>query len=53
MHNLDDYLDKIDEWHDMDDAEFALLGSPPLYEYLGMTWEEYKEMVEHGTRGLY
>ena len=38
MITLEDYEDKIDEWHDG--------GSKlKLYEYLGLTWEEYSIMI--------
>jgi hypothetical protein len=38
MKKLEDYEDKIDEWHDGD-------SKLKLHEYLGLTWEEYSGMI--------
>jgi hypothetical protein len=37
--NLDEYEDKIAFWHD----KYA--GDLPLHEYLGLSWEEYAQLV--------
>lgn len=39
----DDMDRMIDEWHEMDDD------GRPLREYLGVSYEEYKEYIEKGT----
>lgn len=36
----------IDAWHDLHAAEFAKLGYPRLFEYLGWTQQEYTLWVE-------
>lgn len=33
--------DAVEAWHDSDDPR-------PLHEYLGMTWEEYKQYMSPG-----
>jgi len=45
MNIEDQLLDKIDQWHEDKTIEI------PLYEYLGMTWEEYKEYVKNNHFG--
>jgi hypothetical protein len=40
MKTLEDYETQIDGWHESD-SELS------LYEYLGLTWDEYRELVEH------
>lgn len=49
MSTFGDYEDKIEEWHEMSDAEWELQGKPPLHEYLGLTWEEYKGLFNNAT----
>jgi Na+/melibiose symporter-like transporter len=39
---LDDFEDKIEEWHK------RYYDSTPLHEYLGITREQYNELVERG-----
>lgn len=36
---LDDYEDKIEEWHTI------YKGDLQLHEFLGLSWEEYTELV--------
>ena len=40
---LDQYEDKIVQWHD------KYKGNLPLHTYLGLTWEEYKNVVGAGS----
>jgi len=37
MSKFEDYEDKIDEWHESD-SELK------LHEFLGLTWQEYKDL---------
>jgi hypothetical protein len=46
MAGLSDYADKIDEWHGMSHIKFVWIGRPTLWEYLGLTREQYAALVE-------
>ncbi len=40
----EEFLKKVEEWHDL---PFGSPGSDvTLHEYLGMTWEQYKDFLE-------
>jgi hypothetical protein len=36
----------IEDWHTMSLDDYAELGCPSLYEYLGWTWEQYAHWVK-------
>jgi hypothetical protein len=41
-----DIDNRIEEWHNIDVELWAAMGAPELHEYLGWTWEEYKEWMQ-------
>lgn len=43
MYTEDEILDRIDEWHNGHSSE-------ELYEYLGWTWDEYRDWVATGKQ---
>lgn len=42
--DIDDY---IEDWHELLEE-----GSQSIYDFLGMTWEEYNELSESGESGI-
>jgi hypothetical protein len=45
---LEDLDDKIANWHMMEDEEFAELGRPSIWDYIGWTEEMWDEFCEEG-----
>lgn len=41
-------LDKVEDWHSMTENDYLTLGRPTLYEFLGLTKEEYRRWVQEG-----